>query len=67
MYTPSTYSSGSSLSHIDDRLYAGTSNYLMRPFSTGGSGMDAMRPSSPTGSIGDAILGIFRNMGYITK
>ncbi|KAH6594157.1 hypothetical protein BASA50_006854 [Batrachochytrium salamandrivorans] len=66
LYTPISYSGGSSLSHVDGTTYAGTSNLLMRPAGTPGIGLDFILPSTSKGPIGEVTLGIFRSMGYVT-
>ncbi|KAJ3028189.1 UNVERIFIED_CONTAM: hypothetical protein HDU68_002274 [Siphonaria sp. JEL0065] len=47
LYTPRGYSGGSSISHLDATVYGGSSEYLMRPFCTSGSGIDGMTPAHP--------------------
>eukprot|EP00842_Homolaphlyctis_polyrhiza_P006005 jgi/Hompol1/6405/HPOL_000948-RA len=66
IYTPVKFNSGSSLSHVDANIYAGTSDVLMRPAGTLGAGLDALIPSNQRGGVGEAVLGIMRAMGYVT-
>ncbi|KAL5037948.1 hypothetical protein BDV3_001854 [Batrachochytrium dendrobatidis] len=66
IYTPRVYEAGSTLSHVDANTYIGTENVLMRPVGTGGIGLDSILPMGSKGPIGEAALGIFRSMGYVT-
>ncbi|KAL2913103.1 hypothetical protein HK105_207448 [Polyrhizophydium stewartii] len=66
IYTPQTYAAGSTLSHLDSAFYARTSDLVMRPSGTSGAGVDAMLTSNPKGCLGEAMLGVFRSMGYVT-
>ena len=66
LYTPSQYSTGSSISHVNPDFYKGSSNFLMGPFAAAGVSLDAVTPLGRTGAIGEDILGIFRAIGYVT-
>ncbi|KND00326.1 uncharacterized protein SPPG_04650 [Spizellomyces punctatus DAOM BR117] len=64
LHTPSEFSDGSTFSHVDSGAYSGTGSYLMRPFGTPSTGLDAMRPVGEP--IDEVVLGILRAMGYAT-
>lgn len=64
LYTPKTYSPGSTFSHVDNGVYSGTGQFLMRAFGTGGVGLDGYVPKGEP--IGEVVLGILRGMGYAT-
>lgn len=66
LYTPTVYSSGSSISHVDSILYEGSTEYLMRPYGTPGVSLDAYTPRGAYGPIGEHVLGILRGMGWAT-
>ncbi|KAJ3401165.1 hypothetical protein HDU80_006266 [Chytriomyces hyalinus] len=67
LYTPRVYDGGSSLSHIDASVYGSTKDYLMRPFCTTGSGIDALTPHQRgIGVLGTVVVGMLRQMGYTT-
>jgi hypothetical protein len=66
LYTPSEFDSGSSLSHLDDDFYLGTSQFLMKPFATKGVGLDGVLPFNPLGPLSEIVLGVLRAMGYTT-
>ncbi|KAJ3415463.1 hypothetical protein HDV05_004905 [Chytridiales sp. JEL 0842] len=61
------YSTGSTLNHLDGTYYSGTGDFLMRPFATSGTGLDAYVPWDQGGPIGPSILGILRGIGYVTS
>ncbi|KAJ3315954.1 hypothetical protein HDV04_000162 [Boothiomyces sp. JEL0838] len=64
MFTPSLFSSGSTLSHVDN-IYIGA-DYLMRPNAIGGVSFDKKIPSYHSAMFSDTLLGILRGLGYIT-
>ncbi|KAI8807117.1 hypothetical protein BJ742DRAFT_773349 [Cladochytrium replicatum] len=64
LYTPEKFAGGSSLSHVSAAAYDGTTEFLMRPFSTAGIGLSGYEPVGRLGPMGDAVLGILRGMGY---
>ncbi|KAI8902043.1 hypothetical protein BC833DRAFT_574833 [Globomyces pollinis-pini] len=64
--TPSTFSPGSSITHLDSDVYRGISSYLMRPSATQGLPLRNYIPYQ-TNTIGRDILGILRSIGYITR
>ncbi|KAI9008365.1 hypothetical protein BC832DRAFT_421180 [Gaertneriomyces semiglobifer] len=77
LYTPTRFDIGSTLSHMDADFYQSTSEFLMRPYATAGTGLDGYRPVTKSlfgmkgewmdeGPIGEAVLAIFRSMGYAT-
>ncbi|KAJ3072241.1 hypothetical protein HDU98_003984 [Podochytrium sp. JEL0797] len=67
LYTPRAFTGGSSLSHVDASVYGGSSEYLMRPFCTSGTGVDAYTPAhSKLGILGEAVVGVMAEMGYAT-
>ncbi|KAJ3218508.1 hypothetical protein HDU67_005310 [Dinochytrium kinnereticum] len=66
LYSPLAYSGGSTISHLDASFYAGTSEYLMRPFGTAGASSDTFSPKGKYGPVGEALLGMLRAMGYVT-
>lgn len=55
MYAPSTWSDGSSYSHLDDDTFKGGENRLMVPF---------ISPGISTHDPGPVTLGIFKDMGW---
>jgi hypothetical protein len=61
--TPRSFSYGSSVSHLDGNMYSGIGSFLMRPSATGGVEWNKMIPNTRD-SLGSAVLGIFRGMGY---
>jgi hypothetical protein len=61
--TPRSFSYGSSVSHLDGNTYSGIGSFLMRPSATGGVDWNQMIPNTRD-SLGSAVLGIFRAMGY---
>ncbi|KAJ3132223.1 hypothetical protein HK100_005515 [Physocladia obscura] len=66
LYTPRLFDDGSSISHLDATIYGGTSEYLMRPFSTSGIGIDAFTPHDRGVSVlGVGVAGILSQMGYV--
>ncbi|KAJ3328434.1 hypothetical protein HDU76_009970 [Blyttiomyces sp. JEL0837] len=67
LHTPRQYEGGSTLSHVDAAFYAGTSEFLMRPFAVAGVGLDAYVPAGPRGPMGEIALGVLRAMGYVTN
>ncbi|KAJ3284465.1 hypothetical protein HDU79_008106 [Rhizoclosmatium sp. JEL0117] len=67
LYTPRAFAGGSSVSHLDASVYGSSSEFLMRPFCTTGTGIDGFTPAHPKiGVLGEAVPGILRQMGYIT-
>ncbi|KAI9100685.1 hypothetical protein DFS34DRAFT_615417 [Phlyctochytrium arcticum] len=64
LYTPKTFSDGSTFSHLSPQAYSGSRNFLMRPFGTAGTSLDQFRPTGEP--IGEIVLGILRSMGYAT-
>jgi hypothetical protein len=66
IHSPSPYSGGSSMNHLDASYYTGTADYLMRPFATSGTGIDAFVPWDEGGPIGPSTLGVLRACGYVT-
>ncbi|KAI9024078.1 hypothetical protein DFJ74DRAFT_667149 [Hyaloraphidium curvatum] len=68
LYTPATYSPGSSVSHLDMQYYEAAGDWLMRPYAISGASLDDIRPRSAQGSgtIGDVTVNILRAMGYRT-
>ncbi|RKO91823.1 hypothetical protein BDK51DRAFT_45285 [Blyttiomyces helicus] len=72
LYTPSNFSVGSSISHLDDTFYGGTGQFLMRPYATGFGILDNIVPrraavgNEGPGPMGETVLGILRALGYST-
>ena len=64
--TPSKYDGGSSISHMDEKYYTGTTQYLMKPSGTKNVGLDGYIPCNRLGPLSESILGILRTMGYKT-
>lgn len=67
LFTPTKFDEGSTGSHLDDKFYVGTSQFLMRPFAAKHVGLDGYIPSNPRGPIAETTLGILRAMGYTTR
>ncbi len=67
LYTPPKFDDGSTASHIDDRFYVGTSQYIMRPYAAKQIGLDGYIPANPRGPIAETTLGLLRAMGYTTR
>ncbi|KAI8826862.1 uncharacterized protein EV422DRAFT_593381 [Fimicolochytrium jonesii] len=65
LYTPARYSPGSTMSHVDNAVYSGTREVLMRAFGTSGVGLDGYRPRGEP--IGEVVQGVLAAMGYATS
>lgn len=65
VFTSSNWMQGSSLSHLDDRTYRGTSDSLMRPYGIPYVSLKNSIPISDKGPLGRKVLGILRAMGYV--
>ncbi|TPX32964.1 hypothetical protein SmJEL517_g03997 [Synchytrium microbalum] len=66
LYTPSNFSTGSSISHVDATFYDGSSEFLMRPFATSYTALDDYVPMAETGPIGEITIAVLRALGYKT-
>lgn len=68
IYTPSTYESGSSLSHLDSSTYFGQGDFLMRSSGTGNVLIQEYQPVDlRVGIVGELALGILNSMGYTVR
>ena len=68
MYTPTTYESGSSFSHLDSPTYYGLHDFVMRSSGTGNVLIQDYQPVDlKVGIIGELVLGILNSMGYTVK
>ncbi|KAJ3004764.1 hypothetical protein HKX48_001048 [Thoreauomyces humboldtii] len=65
LYTPELYSDGSTFSHVDNQIYSGTQQFLMRAYGTAGIGLGAMRPVGQP--IGEVVQGVLGALGYSTS
>jgi hypothetical protein len=66
LYTPEQFDLGSSGSHLDDKFYSSTSQFLLKPYASKGAGLDGTVPLNALGPVAESILGILRSMGYST-
>ena len=66
LYTPYPYDFGSSMSHLENDFYTGTSQYLMKPYASRDVGLDGYVPLNSLGPIAESTLGVLRAMGYST-
>jgi hypothetical protein len=77
IYTPDKFSRGSSFSHVDDEVYFGMADYIMRRFEVGvliaSSGtpnvlVDEYQPvDRDYGVLGGIAVEVLHSMGYVTR
>ncbi|TPX40558.1 hypothetical protein SeMB42_g00195 [Synchytrium endobioticum] len=66
LYTPTNFSTGSSMSHLDAAFYDGSSEFLMRPFGTPYTALDDYSPMGALGPMGEVTLACLGALGYTT-
>ena len=67
LYSPKSYSAGSTLSHVDNDIYRGTSDFLLRPFATSGVRMSSMDASNENWGIIGRVAEVLRVFGWDMK
>lgn len=66
LHSPTPYQPGSSVSHLDEQSYLGSSEFLMLPVVNGyAGGMESRIPITRNGPIGAHVLGILQSIGYV--
>ncbi|ORX91713.1 hypothetical protein K493DRAFT_339196 [Basidiobolus meristosporus CBS 931.73] len=67
LYSPTTFTKGSSISHFDSEKYKGSLEFLMRPSAETGVQLDRPGVGLVAGAFGPGILKVFRALGYKLK